>query len=91
LGLLDGMGREDTLNALWKPILRHLQVLHFVISFSKCTLLDDSILRAGRKLGGTKYKGGLSCICICGGCQALKGLGRIYKCDYGRLDISSIF
>jgi hypothetical protein len=52
---------------LWKPILRHLKVLYFTTGFSKRTLLNNSILRVGRKLGGTKYKG-VSRIYICGGC-----------------------
>jgi hypothetical protein len=59
---------EKTLQMhLWKPILRRLQVLYSAAGFGKHTLLNDSILRAGRKLGGTKYKGGVSCIYICGG------------------------
>jgi len=42
---------------LWKPILRRLKVLYSAAGFSKRTLLNNSILRVGCKLGGTKYKG----------------------------------
>ena len=54
---------------LWKPVLRRLQVLRFAAGFGKCTMLDGGILGAGRKSGGTKYEGGVSCICICGGAR----------------------
>ena len=58
MGLPDRIRREYAINAS----------LHFAVGFSKCTLLNNGIFGVGCKLGGTKYKGGVSCICICRGC-----------------------
>jgi len=46
--------------------------------------------KAGRKLGGAKYKG-VSYIYICGGFQELGSLKRIYICDYRGQNINILF